>query len=90
MEKPNEKPENQKSTKINHDLNGNTTQKHIADISQKLVKKKSNKGPIDQFVRMKDAFKRKPSQSPEGGNKKDTKMSREANQEDGPSDTVVT
>ncbi len=55
-----------------------------------MVKKKSNKGHIDQFVRMEYAFKRKPPQSPEGGNKKDTKISREANQEDGPSDTAVT
>ncbi len=85
MKKPNEKHENQKSTKNNNDLNGNATQKQIANVSKKLVKKKSNKGPIDQFVRMEYAFKRKPSQSPEGGNKKDTKISREANQEeDGP------
>ncbi len=64
--------------------------KQISHVSQKLVKKNSNKGPIDQFVRMKDAFKKKTSQSPEGGNKKDTKIAREENQEDGPSDIAVT
>ncbi len=58
MENPNEKPENQKSTKNNNDLDGNATQKQITDVSQKFVKLKSNKGPIDQFVRVQDAFKR--------------------------------
>ncbi len=32
MEKPNEKAENQKSTKNNNDLNGNATQKQITDV----------------------------------------------------------
>ncbi len=90
MEKPNEKPENQKSTKNNNDLNGNVIQKQIADVSQILVKKKSNKGQIDQFVRMKGASKRKPSQSPECGNKKDTRFQEKQTRKNWPSDMVVT
>ncbi len=70
MEKLNEKPENQKSTKNNNDLNGNATQKQITDVSKKLVKKKSNKGPIDQFVKNGICIQEKPIPKSKGWKQK--------------------